>query len=92
MNSGKQIYLSGNIYEIYLIKTSIWILPVMRWCSKFEKNWFYSKHQYRTADPGSFREDFEATLNEDPYDLYCGFEEIPAQQTAPAGEVFVEEA
>jgi hypothetical protein len=58
----------------------------MRWCSKFGKNWFYIKLQHRTADVGSFREDLRATLNEDPYDLYRGFEEIPAQQTAPAGE------
>jgi len=49
----------------------------MRWCSKFEKSGITS---ISTEQRGSFRE--EATLNEDPYDLYCGFEEIPAQQTA----------
>ena len=58
----------------------------MRWCSKFEKSGITS---ISTEQRGSFREDFEATLNEDPYDLYCGYEEIPAQQTAPAGEVFI---
>ena len=64
----------------------------MRWCSIFGTKWYYNKHQHRTADVGSFREDLKATLIEDPYDLYCGFEEIPAQQTAPAGEAFIEEA
>jgi hypothetical protein len=64
----------------------------MRWCSKFEKKWYCSKLQYRTAYPGSFREDSEATLNEHPYDLYPGYEEIPAQQIAPVREAFIEEA
>ena len=57
----------------------------MRWCSKFEKSGITAI--ISTEQRGSFRE--EATLNEDPYDLYCGYEEIPAQQIAPVGEVFV---
>ncbi len=56
----------------------------MRWCSKFEKSGITS---ISTEQRGSFRE--EATLNEDPDDIYCGYEEIPAQQAAPAGEAFI---
>ena len=64
-------------------------IPVMRWCSKFEKSGITAT--ISTEQRGSFLEDFEATLNENTFDFYCGFEEIPAQQTAQVGEAFIEE-
>jgi hypothetical protein len=46
----------------------------------------------KTEDVGSFGEDLEATLNEHTCDLYCGYEEIPAQQTSSVREAFIDKA
>jgi hypothetical protein len=36
-----------------IINKNIYLdIPVMRWSYKFEKKWYYNKHQHRTADPG----------------------------------------
>ena len=61
----------------------------MRWCSKFEKSGITATISTEQRIVGSFLEDFEATLNEHTFDLYRGFEEIPAQQIGLVGEALI---